>query len=223
MTEEGKSSIKIDDVKGDVTVSQDQSGGTTAHTSNSSLGNASAKKSRFKRIVIIVGLAASVVTVLAYFGIKPNLGVNMANDDDKSIVVGDVQGNVVISQNQTGGITAHSVTINEVRSPEWSLTPSEKVGDNEWRAKFNARGVGKLAFYNWNILLTLNTPVIRREDVPGEVSVGPWMPLKISGGNLQPNQFFLGFSEFKPGQTLGIYLHTEEPIKVLRVDTIGVN
>lgn len=212
MNENKKLKIKIGDVKGDVTVSQNQNGGTTAHT----VANKPKKRSIVKWIMIV----ASVVTILTYIGIKPNQGAKMETDDDKSIVVGDVQGNVVISQNQTGGITAHSVTINEVQSPEWTLTPSEKVGDNEWRAKLNVRGVGKLAFYNWNILLTLNTPVIRREDVPGEVSVGPWMPLKISGGNLQPNQFFLGFSEFKPGQTLGIYLYTEEPIKVLRVDTI---
>jgi len=216
MSENRKSKIKIGDVKGDVTVSQNQSGGTTAHT----VANKLEKKSFVKWMMIVIGIAASLVTILAYIGIKPNQGVKMETDDDKSIVVGDMQGNVVISQNQTGGITAHSVTINEVQSPEWTLTPSEKVGGNEWRAKLNARGVGKLAFYNWNILLTLNTPVIRREDVPGEVSVGPWMPLKISGGNLQPNQFFLGFSEFKPGQTLGIYLYTKEPIKVLRVDTI---
>lgn len=216
MSENKKSKIRVGDVKGDVIVSQNQSSGTTTHT----VVNKPEKKSFVKWIIIVIGLAASLVTILTYFSIKPNKGVKMKTHDNNSIVVGDVQGNVVVSQNQTGGITAHSITINEVQSPEWSLTPSEKVEDNEWRAKLNARGVGKLAFYNWNILLTLNTPVIRREDVSGEVSVGPWMPLKISGGNLQPNQFFLGFSEFKPGQTLGIYLYTKEPIKVLRVDTI---
>jgi len=144
----------------------------------------------------------------------------VAEDENGSITLGNVSGNVVISKNQTGGITAHSVVINRVQSPEWTLSPSEKVEDGLWRSKLNARGVGQLAFYNWNILLTLNTPVLKREDVPGEVSVGPWMPLEISGGDLSPNHFFLGFAEFKPGQHLGIYLYTKEPMKVLRVDTI---
>jgi hypothetical protein len=47
------------------------------------------------------------------------------------------------------------------------------------------------------------------------------MPLKIAGGTIQPNQFFIGFSEFKPGQKFSIYLYTREPLKVLRVDTLA--
>jgi len=63
--------------------------------------------------------------------------------------------------------------------------------------------------------MTFNTQVIRREDVPNEVSVGPWMPLQIEGGQLKPNQFFLGFSEFKPGQYLAVYLYSKEPLRLL--------
>lgn len=142
------------------------------------------------------------------------------NEKEKPISIGDVTGDVVISQNQTGGITAHSINVNEIQSPEWSIGESEKIGENEWRTIFSARGKGNMAYYNWNILFTLNTEVLKREDVPGKVSVGPWMPLNVQGGSLSKNQFFIGFSEFKPGQYFSIYLYSKEPIKVLRKDIL---
>ncbi len=141
--------------------------------------------------------------------------------EEKTINIEKVEGDVVISQNQAGGITAHSVNINAVTPPEWTIGTSEKINDTEWRTKLSAREKGKLPYYNWNILLTLNTSVIRREDVPGEVTVGPWMPLEIRGGNLSSNHFFIGFSEFKPGQRFSIYLYSKEPIKILKVDTVS--
>ena len=72
MIEENKSSIKIGDVEGDVTVSQSQSGGTTAHTNINSNSVTPKKRSRLKWIILAIGLVASMVTILAYFGIKPN-------------------------------------------------------------------------------------------------------------------------------------------------------
>jgi hypothetical protein len=77
--------------------------------------------------------------------------------EDKPISIGNVSGDVVISQNQSGGITAHSVNINETVPPDWSIDPSEKISDSEWRTKLSARGKGRLPYYNWNLLLTLNT------------------------------------------------------------------
>lgn len=139
---------------------------------------------------------------------------------DKPIKIEKVEGDVVISQNQSGGITAHSINVNEVIEPEWSVGLSEKINDNMWRTKLTARGRGKLAYYNWNILLTLNTPVTKREDVPGEVSVGPWMPLEIRGGNISANQFFIGFSEFRPDQGFSSYLYSKEPLKILKVESL---
>lgn len=143
------------------------------------------------------------------------------NKTEKPISIGDVSGDVVISQNQTGGITAHSVNVNEIQSPEWSIGKSEKISDSEWRTILSAKGRGNMAYYNWNILLTLNTEVIRREDVPDKVSVGPWMPLSVQAGNLSKNHFFIGFSEFKPGQYFSIFLYSKEPIKVLKIDVLG--
>lgn len=155
-----------------------------------------------------------------------NKKVKMKNPENKKesdnpISIGDVSGDVVISQNQTGGITAHSVNINEIQSPEWSIGKSEKISDSEWRTILSAMGRGNMAYYNWNILLTLNTEVIRKEDVPDKVSVGPWMPLSVQGSNLSKNHFFIGFSEFKPGQYFSIYLYSKEPIKVLKIDVLG--
>jgi hypothetical protein len=156
--------------------------------------------------------------------IKRNIAMKKKIKDDieeKPISIGDVTGDVVISQNQTGGITAHSININEVQSPEWSMGKSEEIGENEWRTIFSARGKGHMAYYNWNILFTLNTEVIKREDVPGKVSVGPWMPLNVQGGNLSKDHFFIGFSEFKPGQYFSVYLYSKEPIKILRTEVLS--
>lgn len=146
---------------------------------------------------------------------------NTEVNNQGGVLINNVSGDVVLSQNQSGGITAHSVNVNQPDAPKWTLGQSEKTSNGEWRAKLSARGVGNLAYYNWNILLTLNTQVIRREDVPGEVTVGPWIPLSVTGGSLQPNHFFIGFSEFKLGQAFSIYLYTNEPIKVLKVDVLS--
>lgn len=72
MNKNKNSNIKIGDVEGDVTVSQEQSGGVTTHTSNVSNNSEPEKKSRVKLIIVIIGAIASIVTVLTYFGIKPN-------------------------------------------------------------------------------------------------------------------------------------------------------
>lgn len=154
--------------------------------------------------------------------IKPQMKKDNDNTEkENSISVKNITGDVVISQNQTGGITAHSINVNEIQNPEWSLGESEKIGENEYRTIFTAKGKGNMAYYNWNILFTLNTEVIKREDVPGKVSVGPWMPLNVQGGNLAKNNFFIGFAEFKPGQYFSIYLYSAEPIKVLRADVLS--
>lgn len=124
--------------------------------------------------------------------------------------------------NSPGGVqVGRDLNINEPAIPEWSIGTSEKVNNGEFRTKLSARGKGRLAYYNWNILLTLNTEVTRREDVHGEVTVGPWMPLSTKGGNLLPNQFFIGFSEFKPGQAVSIYLYSREPLNLMRFDTLS--
>jgi hypothetical protein len=62
------------------------------------------------------------------------------SEKEKPISIGDVSGDVVISQNQTGGITAHSVSVNEVESPEWAIGKSEKISESEWRTVLSAKG-----------------------------------------------------------------------------------
>ena len=100
MDQNDKPNITIGKVKGDVTISQDQSGGITAHSNNALSEDAPRRKTSITQIVVIIGLVSSIVTVLAYFGIKPNSEDNMNDKDDKSIVIGDVNGDVVISPNQ---------------------------------------------------------------------------------------------------------------------------
>ena len=218
-----KNKIDINNTSGNVIISQNQRGGSTSYIAYNDTNQRKGKKLLRKwDYAWKLGLIASILTILGYFGLTPIKDNKMIGEKkDTQVAIGSVLGDVVISQNQSGGITAHSVNINNPANPEWFIGPSEKITNNEWRTKLSAIGKGNLAYYNWNILLTLNTPVIRREDVPGEVTVGPWMPLKVKGGNLQPNHFFIGFSEFKPGQAFSIYLYSKEPLKVLRVDTIS--
>ena len=72
---------------------------------------------------------------------------------------------------------------------------------------------------SWNILLTLNTPIIKRQEI--SCSVGPWMPLSVSEGKLNNNQFFIGFSEFKPGQGFLDYLFTKDSIIVQKIEVLS--
>ncbi|OMP75570.1 hypothetical protein [[Flexibacter] sp. ATCC 35208] len=134
--------IKIGSVKGDVVVSTDQSGGVTAHTSNSA--PPVPPKTFWTWFVVIVTVLASIVTILAYFNIypfsktqgkqplpdtvtkvtpkieqeKPNISkqpktMNESHKKETPINIGTVTGDVTISQNQTGGITAHTVYVNK--------------------------------------------------------------------------------------------------------------
>ena len=104
-----KSKIRIGNVKRDVIISQDQSGGTTAHETRTATDK-KPSKSKWSIITVIVTVA-SIATILTYFGVKPIKENEMPKDEEEKISIGDVNGDVVISQNQSGGITAHKVII----------------------------------------------------------------------------------------------------------------
>ena len=55
----------------------------------------------------------------------------MPKDEEEKISIGDVKGDVVISQDQSGGITAHTVNVNQQRaiSPQ-AKVKKEKRGDS---------------------------------------------------------------------------------------------
>ncbi len=124
-----KSKIRIGNVKGDVIISQDQSGGTTAHETRTATGKT---PSKFKlSIITVIFVVASIVTVLTYFGVKPIKENKMPKDEENKISIGDVNGDVVISQDQSGGITAHTVNVNQQRAiSSQAQTRKEKRGDN---------------------------------------------------------------------------------------------
>ena len=104
-----KSKIRIGNVKRDVIISQDQSGGTTAHETKTA-SDKKTSKSKWSIITVIV-IIASIATILTYFGIRPIKENEMPKDEEDKISIGDVTGDVVISQDQSGGITAHKVII----------------------------------------------------------------------------------------------------------------
>ena len=105
-----KGTISIGDVKGNVVISQDQSGGTTSYE----IKTASTKKpskSKWWLIIRVISVVASIIAILTYFGVKPIKENIMPKDEEDKSSIGDVTGDVVISQNQSGGITAHTVNI----------------------------------------------------------------------------------------------------------------
>jgi len=146
---------------------------------------------------------------------KLKLGLTVDTSRKNSPSNKKVSGNIIQSVNQQGGVTAHTININEAQAPEWKLTASEKINDSEWRTKFSAKAIGSLPYYNWNILFTFNAKVLKREDVSNEVSVGPWMPLTVDESRLSENHFFIGFLEFKPGQYFALYLYSKESLEVV--------
>lgn len=136
----GKRKIKIGNVKGGLVISKGQSGGTTAHTINPL--PQSPKKTFWKTFWIFISGVASIVTIFAYFNIypfhkpkeklplpvtkvipkieqeKPKIKkqpqtMSENHKKENPIQFGDVTGDVIISQNQTGGITAHTVYVNK--------------------------------------------------------------------------------------------------------------
>jgi hypothetical protein len=125
-----KSKIRIGNVKGDVTISQDQSGGTTAHETRTA-SDKKPSKSKWSTIKVI-GIVAAIVTILTYLGIKPGEENNMPKNEEEKISIGDVNGNVVISQNQSGGITAHTVNVNQQRA----ISPQAQVKKEKRENKF---------------------------------------------------------------------------------------
>lgn len=137
----GKENIKIGMVKGDVVISKNQSGGTTAQNVNATSPH---KKMFWKIFWTTVGGLASIVTIFAYLDFYPfnkkqdkqpvqnvitkitppveqkkieskkiSKKMNMNDKNETPIKIGNVAGDVIISQNQTGGITAHTVYINK--------------------------------------------------------------------------------------------------------------
>ncbi len=121
-----KSKIRIGDVKGDVTISQDQSGGTTAHETGTATDKKTSKSKR--RIVEGIVVTAAILAILAYFDIKPSKENKMPKDEEEKISIGDVNGDVVISQDQTGGITAGKIEQINIFTDKESLGIREKFG-----------------------------------------------------------------------------------------------
>lgn len=141
MDDKENSKIVIGEIKGDVVISQNQQGGITAHDTTADIRYDKQTRHSLKKVSVIIGTIASLVTILGYFDFtlpigsktKDDKSINtvsnnfkeeqMLNKKDKQISIGAVGGDVVISQNQTGGITAHTVTINN-KIPKRSLKNS---------------------------------------------------------------------------------------------------
>lgn len=66
------------------------------------------------------------------------------NKEEKPISIGDVSGDVVLSQNQTGGITAHTVNVNNDRNISQSVSNeiSEILRTNNCEITIGALGMG---------------------------------------------------------------------------------
>lgn len=98
--------LKIKNIKGDVIVSNNQSGGVTG---KNLINNHFKTYGKFVSVVGIIALFANGAGILDYMNINPFKTTN-----ERKINIQNISGNVVVSENQTGGITAHTVNINNV-------------------------------------------------------------------------------------------------------------
>ena len=164
-----KSKIRIGNVKGDVTISQDQSGGTTAHET----GTATDKKPSKSKwsIITVIFVVASIVTILTYFGVKPIKENKMPKDEEEKISIGDVNGDVVISKNQSGGITAGKIGQINI------LTDKESLGIREPDGLYqNGKKVG----------IVINFVADKKEKTFTITKIGFDQPLRDTGVVWQP-------------------------------------
>lgn len=154
MPKSSGSNIHIKNVKGNVVISNSQSGGVTSHEHNIN-SSSPIKKPFYKKILFWIGVISSVLSILGYLGFQPKTKENKRlipktissnipganhidnkkvtlignpnykkpslkkktmqseekSSNDKPIFVKNVKGDVVISNNQTGGYTAHTINI----------------------------------------------------------------------------------------------------------------
>ena len=203
MTKKQTPRIKFGNIKGNVVVSNNQSGGVTTHGSNP---NNDDKFKYLKWIGGIIAFIASVVGIFTWFNIFPphkNLNQSpMARqtnaltmpDTNKSKTVnqpvkkkamfgkkdneqpkyqiGDVSGDVVISTNQTGGITAHTVVVPEDKeiplkdniqmelttyqgAPAIKISPKQGMWENSFFAVPNGEMASKnIRFHASSLVMT---------------------------------------------------------------------
>lgn len=148
MAQKKNSGIKIGNVKGNVFISKNQTGGIAAQDNNPSNTNPNHKSFYNNRYVLFIGFLASLLGILGYLGFQPKAENNYKqlpikidsgktktqpklkmenNKQNKSkhnepISIGNVNGDIVISQNQTGGYTAHTINIQnnaKIAEPEY--------------------------------------------------------------------------------------------------------
>ena len=73
------SNINIGKVKRDVVISKDQSGGVTAHNYETT-PTIVKRKPFYKKILFWVGVIATLLTILGYFGLQPKPNKNTNKD-----------------------------------------------------------------------------------------------------------------------------------------------
>ena len=121
-----KARVHIGSVRGDVTISQDQSGGTTAHT----IKTGEEKKPRkFRWLRIVIPLLASIATILAYLGIRPALNDSELNGDGKASIV-ETNEDVIGAVGTSVQITAQSPGSLEVIDLIKLLLAEKRVSKN---------------------------------------------------------------------------------------------
>lgn len=128
--------VSIKKTRGNVIISNNQSGGIT--TSTNTLGFLEKNRKPIVTIAILVTLLAELTAILNYMNIKP---FNNDKDKQETINIKDVSGDTVFSINQTGGITAHTI-INEEAPPKWAFridldTMNMLGGENNYTVTFS--------------------------------------------------------------------------------------
>lgn len=170
--------LSIGNVKGDVTISQDQSGGTTAHETGTATGK---KHSKFVwSIITAIFVVASIATILTYFDVKPIKENKMPKGEEEKISIGDVNGDVVISQDQSGGITAGKIGQINI------LTDKESLGIREPEGLYqNGKKVGRVVNFVANEKEAIFTMTSIEFDQPLRDSGVVWQPYEYQNYTIQ--------------------------------------
>lgn len=173
-----KPKISIGDVNGDVIISQNQSGGTTAHGART-VTDKKPSKSKWS-IITVIFVVAAIITILTYFGIKPIKENKMPKDEEEKISIGDVNGDVVISQNQSGGITAGKIGQINI------LTDKESLGIREPEGLYqNGKKVGRVVNFVANEKEAIFTMTSIEFDQPLRDSGVVWQPYEYQNYTIQ--------------------------------------
>ena len=130
---------------------------------------------------------------------------------------------IVKSENQTGGITAHTVNIGMTPKLSYSFSGIEKLKDGEYVRKLTIQPEGNAPFYNPILYLRFNK-VINKAEYKFLGGVGVLFNVRTNSNlktkELNKNEYVFNTKEFTPGAGMQFlfYNDSEFDISVFKIN-----